>query len=169
MKKLLSVFVFILPAILSQAQSLERYVISSAGGSYYNGTNLEMDYTAGEVAVTTLSNANNTLTQGFQQPFKLEWVAVEENTVNPSQVFYFPNPVADELTVNIQNAQTGNYQVTLFNILGQLVFNEIISAGFNGNAKLNISCINLSTGNYYIRILHEKKVIHTGKIIKINQ
>jgi hypothetical protein len=169
MRKLLLFFTIILPAVFLQAQSIERYVISSSGGSYYNGIDTEMDYTAGEIAVTTISNLNNTLTQGFQQPFSLQWVAVEENAADPSQVFYFPNPVTDELTVSIQNAKNGNYKVMLFDILGQLVCKDNIVAGFDDTAKLNINCLNLTSGNYYIRILHEEKVIHTGKIIKVNQ
>ena len=153
-----------------KAQSIERYVISSTGGTYYdNINNFEMDYTVGEVAVTTISNVNNTLTQGFQQPFKLAWVAVQEYTDNSSSVILYPNPVIDHLNISIENAESGNYRVVIYDVLGQLLTDKNISMGPDGNATLDLNFDRYATGNYFVRILHEQKVIQTGKIIKVNQ
>ncbi|WP_299216152.1 hemagglutinin protein [uncultured Aquimarina sp.] len=50
----------------TQAQSIERQVISSGGNTITNG-GVTLDYTIGELAVTTITNGTTTLTQGFQQ------------------------------------------------------------------------------------------------------
>jgi hypothetical protein len=170
MKKTLPFLVLLILSLGLNAQSVERWVIGSAGGSYYDGVNnFEMDYTVGEVMVTTISNVNNTLTQGFQQPFKLAWVSVQDYSENPAQVILYPNPVVDQLNLSIQNAKTGEYRVMVFDVLGQLLIDQTVSAGFDGAAQLNLNFRSYATGNYYVRIVHEKKIIETGKIIKIDQ
>jgi hypothetical protein len=170
MKKTSLCLIFMILVLGLQAQSVERWVIGSAGGSYYDGVNnFEMDYTVGEVMVTTISNVNNTLTQGFQQPFKLEWVSVQDYSENPAQIILYPNPVVDQLNLNIQNAKTGEYRVMVFDVLGQLLIDQNVSAGFDGTAQLNLNFSPYATGNYYVRITHEKKILQTGKIIKIGQ
>jgi hypothetical protein len=169
MKKILLIISIVFVTFGLRAQSIERYVIGSAGGSYYDGiNNFEMDYTVGEVAITTIGTTN-ILTQGFQQPFKLTWVAVHEYSDNPAQVIMYPNPIVDQLNISIQNAQSGVYRVMVFNLLGQLLIDQSTSAGFDGAAQLNVDFGRYATGNYFVRIMHEQKIIQTGKIIKINQ
>jgi hypothetical protein len=166
--------IFLLILVMSvtfglRAQSIERYVIGSAGGTYFDGVNFEMDYTVGEVAITTISNSSNTLTQGFQQPFKLTWVSVQEISDNPSQVILYPNPIVDQLNISIQNAQTGAYRVMVYDLLGQLLIDQSTGAGFDGTAQLSVDFDRYATGNYFVRIMHEQKIIQTGKVVKINQ
>ncbi len=49
------------------AQSIERDVIANSG-DYYEGTNVSLSWTVGEIATETYSNGSYILTQGFQQP-----------------------------------------------------------------------------------------------------
>lgn len=51
----------------STAQQLSPSVIASSGGSFQSAA-FSLDYTLGETFVTTLSNGQNILTQGFHQP-----------------------------------------------------------------------------------------------------
>lgn len=64
MKKIL--FATLLASMMVNAQSLERQVIGSSGTSFSNAT-AQLDFTVGELAVSTLSNGSNDLTQGFHQ------------------------------------------------------------------------------------------------------
>ncbi|MEM6686986.1 MAG: hemagglutinin protein, partial [Bacteroidota bacterium] len=48
------------------AQSIEREVVASGGSTISNGTTT-LDVTIGELTVTTITDGNTTLTQGFQQ------------------------------------------------------------------------------------------------------
>ncbi len=49
------------------AQSIEREVVASSG-DYYEGANISLSWTLGEIATETYDNGSNILTQGFQQP-----------------------------------------------------------------------------------------------------
>ena len=62
----------------SQAQSIERQVISSAGTTLSNGT-VSLDFTVGELAVTTITNGTTTLNQGFGQPKVI--LGIKVNTI----------------------------------------------------------------------------------------
>lgn len=61
-------FIFVIFPILIYSQSVSPEVISSAG-DYYEGANVSLSWTLGEIATETYSNGNVILTQGFQQPF----------------------------------------------------------------------------------------------------
>ena len=68
MKKLLLI-VIVLSISKFNAQTITPSVINSAGGGGVVGTTgYEVYYNIGEPCVTTLSNANNMITQGFLQP-----------------------------------------------------------------------------------------------------
>jgi hypothetical protein len=153
-----------------QAQSVERWVIGAAGGSYYDVVNnFQMDFTVGEVAITTISNVNNVLTQGFQQPYTLAWVSVEEVADDPAQVLFYPNPVTDQLQISVLNGQTGIYRISVFDVLGQLLYDERIEKGFDGTSSLSVNFTSFATGNYFVRVQHDKNIIQTSKILKVNQ
>ena len=75
MKKVQSIsymlaFISCLSVVSSQAQSLSPRVIASAGGYSSNGAG-SLSFTIGEANTKTLTSATHTLTQGFQQPFKM--------------------------------------------------------------------------------------------------
>lgn len=168
-KYLLFVLVIMLSAIVC-AQSTERQVVASAGGSYLdNINNFAMDYTIGEPAITTISNASVTLNQGFQQPFKLLWVSVNETNENPSEIIIFPNPLVNQLNIHIEKPEAGTYSLMLFDMLGQLISNKIVPAVDNMPLNTSIDFIECATGNYFIRIQDGNKKGQTFKVIKINQ
>ncbi|WP_452599660.1 hemagglutinin protein [Pontimicrobium sp. MEBiC01747] len=56
----------LLLAFQMNAQSIERQVIGSAGTTLTNGT-VSLDFTVGELAVSTITDGTTTLTQGFHQ------------------------------------------------------------------------------------------------------
>ncbi len=66
MKKTTLLFGMLLAFATTQAQSIERQVIGSAGSTITNGSTT-LEFTVGEVAVTTITNGTTTLTQGFHQ------------------------------------------------------------------------------------------------------
>ena len=63
--KILSIL-FFAATILCTAQSIERDVVASSG-DYFEGTNISLSWTLGEIATETYSSGNIILTQGFQQ------------------------------------------------------------------------------------------------------
>jgi hypothetical protein len=168
MKKLTFLFIIAFSPGLF-AQSIERYVISSCGGDFFDGTSTAIDFTTGEVAVTTISNSTVTLTQGFHQPYLNYYVSVPENYGNPFHADIYPNPVIDQFQISISNAKNADIRVYVYDILGQLLMNENLRTDMDGMAMTNFNLKSLSTGNYFIRVMQGKKIITCQKIIKINQ
>jgi len=73
MKKIISILyllTYLHISILSHSQSIDRSVIASGGG-YYTSANASLSWTLGESVTQTFQSAVNTLTQGFQQPYRL--------------------------------------------------------------------------------------------------
>lgn len=68
MKYFSTLFLILLFPVIITAQSLTPQVISSAG-DFYQGSNVSLSWTLGEIATETYDNGNIVLTQGFQQPF----------------------------------------------------------------------------------------------------
>ncbi|MBN2173918.1 MAG: hypothetical protein JW731_07295 [Bacteroidales bacterium] len=58
---------FLAGALFCSAQSIERQVIASSG-DYFEGANISLSWTLGEIATETFTGGNLILTQGFQQP-----------------------------------------------------------------------------------------------------
>ena len=155
-------------AVKAQPPSIERYVVASAGGSYYNGSTFEMDYTVGEFAVITLSDASNYLTQGFQQPFVDPDVSINDNPFTDLNISYFPNPTSGNITLNISSAGDREFKVELFDVLGHCITTATGIAGYDGKVSISIDMQHCATGNYYLRISNGNEVVKNLKVLKIN-
>jgi len=71
MKKIIPIFVLIFTNLVcyfpASAQTIARYVISTAGGTL-SGGGYSINYNIGETMITSLSAGSNMITQGFEQP-----------------------------------------------------------------------------------------------------
>jgi hypothetical protein len=153
MKKSIMLLAMIASVSCLSAQSIERYVI---------------DYTIGELVITTANSAAGILTQGFQQPFSNSVVAVAENSDDPLCAEMFPNPFTDEFNILISNGKEDNYKVMVFDIIGQQVLEATSSSGFDGKKRIRYSTKNLATGSYFVRVMHNQEVLLTRKVMKVN-
>lgn len=66
------------------------------------------------------------------------------------EVSTYPNPTHNVLNIDLKNAQTGTYQLTAYNIAGQVVANEEINV--NGSATTQLSTSTWKAGLYIIRL-----------------
>jgi hypothetical protein len=127
-----------------QAQSIQNDVISSGGASVSTAT-LKMDYTIGEPVIETFSTGGNVLTQGFHQP-NITLTSIEKpESLNDIQVF--PNPVEDELTIEIPAQYESAFIYRLFDINGKLL---VQSSVFAGSHKLYMH--SYAAGTYILQI-----------------
>ena len=76
---------------------------------------------------------------------------------NKNDIIIYPNPVSDVFTIVIDN--NSQYDMTLFNIFGQIVLNKPV---FNGT-KINTE--KLKSGIYLYQFENKNKQIITGKLI----
>ena len=106
-------------------------VVATQGESYSNGSG-SIDFTLGEVVIATGTDGTNDLTQGFHQT-NWNFLGVEDFAPNYEAII-FPNPTEDVL--NIKTSMFENVTYTLYDGLGKLVMQDILSDATNGTAAV---------------------------------
>lgn len=164
MKNTIPILLFFACLTVAKAQSISPQVIASSG-THSTGSNIQLSWTLGEPVITTVSNGNNIITQGFHQTL-LTVTNVEENNLSEINISVFPNPTSEILNISLTNNQK-DLQLELFDMNGKLLQTQSI------NATQNSTHVNMSEyarANYLLR-LHaaDGSVNNTYKIGKISQ
>ena len=133
------------------AQEVSPTVIASAGGEgTVEGTTIM--WTLGEVAVTTLTDGQNVITQGFHQP--PEGTTSVPLVAGSAPVLSLrPNPTANELFIDLPEAATEEVTVQLIDLLGQQV-GSITSE--KGASQVRLDVATIPAGNYIVRVMIQK-------------
>src|SRR5690242_17007597 len=113
MKSICIISLIVFSSYAINAQSLERKVIA-AGGASASGS-LQLDYTIGEIAITTVAVNNTVLTQGFHQP---QVAIISGNNIFPYLILY-PNPTPGDATARFVLSSPATMTVSIYNVLGQ--------------------------------------------------
>jgi len=165
-KKRISLFIsLILTGLFSSAQSNYPYTINAAGNQIAKG-NYTIEWSVGEsAAVNIMDNSDRYLfTNGLLQ------YSVQNQTENnlltsflTSEVRVYPNPVRNELIINILHASKGNDQIELLDEKGVKLKEKVVV--YNGMGAIeNWNLSGLKAGQYFLNIRHIHPV--TGKLIK---
>jgi hypothetical protein len=119
MKKFYTLILF-LYSLSAAAQSTTPAVVASSGGFFSNTAGM-LSFTVGELAaITTLSSANNFLTQGFQQPSDFG-VFVPPVKDENFLVSVYPNPSTGMFNLSITTSNNMMLQLSLFDMLGKSI------------------------------------------------
>ena len=150
-------------AAMVSAQSISPQVIASAGTHYSNGS-AQLSWTIGEPVITTVSNGNNIITQGFHQTL-LTVTSVEEQSVAGMNVTVYPNPTSDLLNINFVN-NLKDLQMDLFDMSGKLLQARKVGAV---ESNVQISMSDYARANYLLRVYSiDGSVNYTYKVQKMN-
>lgn len=137
------------------AQNLSPTVVNSSGGVIQNSSH-SLEWSIGELTVSTLTSPANLLTQGFLQPTTI--IVGTHDLFDESQFSAFPNPVSDwmNLQTDISDIQT----VQVHDVLGRLVLQSEFKP------LLNIHQLN--SGTYIVSLFNKQnEFLHSFKINKI--
>jgi len=165
MKKVIFPFViFILIAVEISAQKIYPQILSSSGSSYQTNT-MTIDWTLGELSITTITGPSSMITQGFHQP-KYIITAVDVLSETAGKILVYPNPTSDEVNMKMTFDKTLSVRVRLVDSEGRLLWYEkytgqnMIERAFFGN---------LPNGNYFLNFTTDGNISkQTFKIQKIN-
>lgn len=80
-----------------------------------------------------------------------------------SFVKVFPNPAKNDVVFLFQNQQTGEINVTLFDVFGKIILEQLLQIDNNSETVLDLQRI--PSGTYFYRISHNDLKIGRGKII----
>ena len=135
-------------------------VVAPQGESYSNSSG-EIQFTLGELMISTFENGTNGITQGFHQT-KLIISSIEDFS-SSMKVAIYPNPVLNQLTIKFTDIQFG-YQVDLLDINGKLVGTQPL-VGLE--STMDVSA--LAAGIYMLLLKDEEgQFLKTYQIHKLN-
>lgn len=146
---------------------IQLYGVGGGYGETSNGNSLS--YSIGETMVSTTSNFNQTLTQGFQQNSFKAVVGIVEVIDEKFIVNTFPNPTTDYLNIKVsaQNPkiEIGDFQLEMMDLVGNKI---AIEQNFTDEQTVKIDLRYLSSGIYIInlRTATSNKIFSTFKVIK---
>ena len=158
LNRFIGIVLFFTCVFTMSAQSLSPTVTASGGGSESHG-GVSLDWTLGESSITTLSNGNMTLTQGFHQPKLVEIVGVDDYD-SSIKVSLYPNPVIESLIIT---SEEENLSFEIYDLNGQLVRQNEKLIG-----KANIDISSFVPTMYFIHIRKESKPVKIYKIEKVH-
>ncbi len=146
------------------AQSSNPEVVSSAGETY-QGNSMQIDWTLGELAITSIQNSSQQITQGFHQT-NYTITSVNELPQKIGKITVFPNPTSDKIEIQLNFAQAKDVKIQLVDLNGRLIW----STEQNGSQIEQIKDLtNLSNGSYFLNFLIEdSQYSQTFKIQKLN-
>lgn len=149
-----------------QAQSIERQVIASLGGSY-SGSDLQADFTVGESVTTTLAEGSFILTQGFQQPLREGSSAIEQHQVAVDYRLY-PNPATGSITLELNSKAQATIKVMITDITGRVLYQDNTGIPIYPAYKQTFDISTFAAGAYVLSIKDTTKgqLIHGLKFIK---
>ena len=132
----------------------------AASGGDASGDGGSVAYSIGQVAYSTNNAITGTVSQGVQHPYEIITVGIKETELNIS-LLIFPNPTADNLTLQVEDYNNERLSFQLLDIQGKLLGSDAITTS---NTQINLS--DLSAGTYLINIIQENRNAQSFIIIK---
>jgi hypothetical protein len=133
----------------------------NGSGGVATGSGGTVAYSVGQVVYTTNASASGTVSQGVQQAYEIFTLGIKETELNIS-LSVFPNPTADNLTLQISDYNNENFSYQLYDMQGKLLNNGQVTA-----QQTLINTLSLPPATYFINVVNqENKKDQSYKIIK---
>ena len=164
-KKSTILVIFLLTGTISFSQITAPYTINIAGNQVTRGS-YAIEWSVGEsAAINIMDNSDRYIfTNGLLQ-YNVE-NQTETNLVASfltNEIRMYPNPIKNELYINILHASKGNDLIELLDEKGTKLKEKIVV--YNGMGALEIwNLSGLKAGQYFVNIRHTHPV--TGRLIK---
>jgi Secretion system C-terminal sorting domain len=155
-------------AVSANAQSLSPTVISPAG-EVDQIDNISLEWTIGELAISTYQFDGQMLTEGFHQPLlSIERIAPPKDGADDNlEVIIAPNPVKHVLRVEVIDSQERILEFQLFDVRGALV-ERIKMDAYTQNFEIDMS--GYTSGFYVLRVVGSEShtLLDAFKVAKID-
>lgn len=164
MKKIITIIIALMPLFLL-AQTAERQVIGTAGGSS-SSSSFQVSSTVGEAVVGTATSTTLILNQGFQQPDE-ESLSIEDHESGLS-INAYPNPVKGIVTLELDAPNSMELSVQVLDFKGNTLATPLQKLKVQGTFTREIDFSNLASGNYFLLLTNTKgNLQQTIKIVKV--
>lgn len=167
-QKLSLTFLILIAASRLAFSQYNEPVLLGTTGYFQAVTGYSVSYSVGEIAVTTESNSNFIITQGFQQPDTIS----KNFDPCPGEgclelIKIFPNPVKDNLTIRFYKEGVNTFFIEIYNTKGKIVRQGKIEGVYYGDKKI-IDFADFPKELYIVRIYSADKTLSEKiKVVKI--
>jgi hypothetical protein len=111
---------------LTSAQVADPHVLACSGSEGVN-TDLKMEWTMGQMAVGHGGNNHYHLTQGFHQPMRpANTVGITELDRLAKVLHVWPNPVTNELNVQLRDPSTEKLEIAVYDERGASLLQRLL-------------------------------------------
>ena len=142
----------------SMAQAQESVNASGGDATSSGGT---VAYSVGQLVYTTNTSSSGTVSQGVQQAYEIYSVGIKKTELNIS-LSVFPNPTADNLTLQISDYNNEKLTYQLFDMQGRQLSNGQVIV-----EQTQINMNGLPSATYFIHVVNqENKKVQSFKIFK---
>lgn len=139
----------LIPSLLS-AQWIERQVIGSGGTTTISATGMNVSQTYGQTAVKSTTTSSLIVTEGFQQGNSTSTAA--DDLTDFASFNVFPNPLSDQLNLEIESSKALNLEVSLRDVLGRETPVPASRLLVTSKTTSQIDCSPLAIGSYLLVI-----------------
>jgi hypothetical protein len=88
--------------------------------------------------------------------------------VNASEITVFPNPFTERVSVKLNMQEQGNYDLNVYNTLGQMIFTKaIIHTNSNTTVYLDKTVFKDEQGVYFVEIAQNKKSLFLKRLVRV--
>jgi hypothetical protein len=144
--------------LASMTQAQESVNVSGGNATGSGGT---VAYSVGQVVYTTNIGSTGSVAQGVQQAYEIFTVGTKEIELN-NVLSVFPNPIADNLILQIDDYNNEKLSYQLFDLQGKFLIDGQINA-----QQTQINTASLPVATYFINVVNqESRIIQSFKIIK---
>jgi hypothetical protein len=135
-------------------------LLGTGGGMTQNGSTF-LSYSFGETLISYHQNGNQWITEGFQQPEKINLTTAIKHLYNSFNLLLFPNPAENRLNLTSPELEKCQ-QIQIINTLGQIQFQTRI----HSTDQVSLSIDELVPGLYLIHLSCMDGIIMTQSFIK---
>ncbi len=84
------------------------------------------------------------------------WVGINELSISNGLGNYYPNPTSGKLVLDVNIAKVGNYEMGIYNVTGEKVFDIVNGKLSQQNYKYTIDVSSLPAGAYFIQFMSDE-------------
>jgi len=146
------------------AQSSSPNIVATAGETF-RGSSIQINWTLGELAITTIQNSSHYLTQGFHQSNYMV-TSVKKFPQELGEIKVFPNPTTDKISMKLHFDHIRDVKIQLIDLNGSIIWLK----NKNGSkVEEEKDLTNLPNGSYFLNFyISGNQYTSTFKIQKIN-
>jgi hypothetical protein len=146
--------------ISGYSQKLHHQMLSSQGATARTSSGVVVRQTIGQQSVTgNYKNSNFIVGQGFQQSNKMKSTSSSDIVI---KAIAFPNPFIDKINFQFSSFVDGPIKITIFDVLGRLVFTDV---KFPFNNTITIDNLSFAEGEYFAK-LTAKNLTYSTNLLK---